>query len=57
VSGASGAADQHDPAEMTAGRGILQANFTTLQGIMTGDEKLTTSHPVTDCRNVLRKNL
>src|SRR5471032_1292208 len=21
------------------------------QGIMTGDEKLTTSHPVTDCRN------
>ncbi|MGH7964430.1 MAG: hypothetical protein ACRERD_21875, partial [Candidatus Binatia bacterium] len=22
-----------------------------LQEIMTGDEKLTTSHPVTDCRN------
>jgi hypothetical protein len=27
------AADQHDPAEMTAGRGILQANFTAFKGL------------------------
>jgi hypothetical protein len=29
----AGAADQHDPAEMTAGRGILQANFTAFKGL------------------------
>ncbi len=27
------AADQHDPAEITAGRGILQANFTAFKGL------------------------
>ena len=28
-----------------------------LQGIMTGDGKLTTSHPVTECRNQLAQSL
>jgi hypothetical protein len=28
-----------------------------LQGIMTGDGKLTTSHPVTECRNQLGQSL
>ncbi len=33
MEGVTGAADQHDPAEMTAGRGILQANFTSIKGL------------------------
>jgi hypothetical protein len=27
------------------------------QGIMTGDGKLTTSHPVTECRNLMDQSL
>jgi hypothetical protein len=29
----TGAADQHDPAEIRAGRGILQANFVAFKGL------------------------
>jgi hypothetical protein len=45
------------PRQIQAGRGILQANFVPLQGIMTGDGKLTTSHPVTECRNQTAQSL